>query len=87
MMFFSTEQHRFQEAFAALEKGKEEIEIEIRIGSERGSVHLLAMRGKLFFNLGESKVLGVLIDLTGTRQDAGRARKEPRGKGRAKRKT
>ena len=69
-LFFSTDQHRFREAFAMLEKGKKEVEIEIRVGSQRGDVHLLAIRGKLFFNLGESKVLGVLIDLTGGTRDA-----------------
>jgi len=74
-LFFSTDRHKFREAFDRLEKGKKEVEIELRVGTERGIVNLLAMRGKLFFNQGQSKVLGVLIDLTGTRAEKSTRRK------------
>src|SRR6185437_2518672 len=60
-LFFSTDRHKFREGFERLEKGKKELDIEVRVGTQRGAVHLLAIRGKLFFNQGQSKVLGVLI--------------------------
>jgi len=68
-LFFSTDRHKFREAFDRLEKGKKELDIELRMGTKRGAVNLLAMRGKLFFNQGRSKVLGVLIDLSGTKAE------------------
>lgn len=74
-LFFSTDRHKFREAFDRLEKGKKEVDIEVRVGTNRGAVHLLAMRGKLFFNQGQNKVLGVLIDLSGTRAEKSTRRK------------
>jgi GAF domain-containing protein len=74
-LFFSTDRHKFREAFDRLEKGKKELDIELRVGTKRGAVNLLAMRGKLFFNQGRSKVLGVLIDLSGTRAEKTTRRK------------
>lgn len=67
LLFFSTDQNKFRQAFAALEKGKKELQVEVRVATPSGSVNLLAMRGKLFFNSGQNKVLGVLIDLTRSR--------------------
>jgi hypothetical protein len=78
-LFFSTDRHKFREAFDRLEKGKKELDIELRVGTKRGVVNLLAMRGKLFFNQGQSKVLGVLIDLSGTRAEKTTRRKMPNG--------
>ena len=74
-LFFSTDRHKFREAFDRLEKGKKELDIELRLGTGRGAVNLLAMRGKLFFNQGQSKVLGVLIDLTGPKVERTTKRK------------
>ena len=69
LLFFSTDRQKFRDAFERLEKGKKQLEIELRVSTKRGSVNLLSMRGKLFFNMGRSKVLGVLIDVTGTRHE------------------
>jgi hypothetical protein len=66
LLFFSTDQKKFRDAFAALEKGKRELQVEFRVARPDGSASLLAMRGKLFFNFGQSRVLGVLIDVSGT---------------------
>jgi GAF domain-containing protein len=74
-LFFSTDRHKFRDAFDRLERGKKELDIELRVGTKRGAVNLLAMRGKLFFNQGQSKVLGVLIDLSGTRAEKSTRRK------------
>ena len=69
-LFFSTDRHKFTEAFSRLEQGRKTLEVEIRVGTKRGSVNLLSMRGKLFFNLGQMKVLGVLIELPGNRAES-----------------
>ena len=78
-LFFSTDRHKFREAFDRLEKGKKELDIELRVGTKRGIVNLLAMRGKLFFNQGQSKVLGVLIELSGPRAEKTARRKMSSG--------
>jgi hypothetical protein len=74
ILFFSTDQQRFRQAFAALEKGKKEVDLQFRVASGRRSAKLLAMRGKLFFNFGQSRALGVLIDVTATQDE-----RAPRG--------
>jgi GAF domain-containing protein len=69
ILFFSTDQQRFRQVFAALEKGKKEVDLQFRVASGRRSAKLLAMRGKLFFNFGQSRALGVLIDITASQDE------------------
>lgn len=80
VLFFSTDQQKFREGFASLEKGRKEVDLQFRVASGRGSVRLLAMRGKLFFNSGQSRALGVLIDVTTTQNEKVSVRKTKIGK-------
>lgn len=43
LLFFSTDRQRFKEAFAALDRGKKEVDLQFRVASDRRSVKLIAI--------------------------------------------